>query len=111
MLPALPRVRNTCSELKFSFACSVFVCSLSLLHAAVGMTLVAAVAQAITVLAQAIDRLSQHPHPATLSPAVQDMFKHIAPEVGWGQRVILTNLWLLKPVLMVPSLELVLPLV
>eukprot|EP00045_Choanoeca_perplexa_P010283 m.103480 g.103480 ORF g.103480 m.103480 type:complete len:518 (-) comp15223_c0_seq20:156-1709(-) len=56
--------------------------------------------QAITILSQAIDRLSQSPHPATLSPAAHDLFKHVAPEVGFGQRLILTNLWFLKPVLM-----------
>eukprot|EP00730_Choanoeca_flexa_P014604 TRINITY_DN6445_c0_g1_i3.p1 TRINITY_DN6445_c0_g1~~TRINITY_DN6445_c0_g1_i3.p1 ORF type:complete len:518 (+),score=129.73 TRINITY_DN6445_c0_g1_i3:116-1669(+) len=56
--------------------------------------------QAISVLARAIDRLTANPQPASLSQAVSDLFQHIAPEVDFGQRVILTNMWLLKPVLM-----------
>lgn len=51
------------------------------------------------ILAAALVRLEQHQMPARLSGAPRLMFEHLAPEMPFGLRLVLTNLWLLEPVL------------
>ncbi len=54
---------------------------------------------AIGILAQAITRLEARQMPAGLNEASRQMFETIAPEVGFGLRIVFANLWLLEPVL------------
>ena len=54
---------------------------------------------AIGVLAAAITKLEANPLPAGVNPASRQMFETLAPEVDFGMGVVLSNLWLLEPVL------------
>jgi carboxypeptidase PM20D1 len=51
------------------------------------------------VLAAALVQLESHQLPARLSGAPRLMFDHLAPELPLALRLIMTNLWLLEPVL------------
>lgn len=51
------------------------------------------------ILATALSRLEQNQMPARLSGAPRLMFDHLAPEMSWVLRLVMTNLWLLDPVL------------
>ncbi|EDQ90624.1 uncharacterized protein MONBRDRAFT_950, partial [Monosiga brevicollis MX1] len=55
--------------------------------------------QAIGILAQGLAKLHQHRHPASLSPAVTDMFDHLITEMSFERRLVMANRWLLQPVL------------
>lgn len=52
---------------------------------------------AIGMLAAALTRLDQHPMPGGIRGAAAEMFSAVAPELPLGQRVALSNLWLLRP--------------
>jgi carboxypeptidase PM20D1 len=55
---------------------------------------------AVGILARAVQRVEDHPLPADLRPPVRQMFDYVAPEMALPMRVVMSNLWLLKPLLM-----------
>ena len=59
---------------------------------------------AIGTLAGAIGKLEQHPMPASLGGATAEMLDTIAPEMTGTNRIVLSNRWLLDP-LILKSLE------
>jgi carboxypeptidase PM20D1 len=54
---------------------------------------------AIGRLSKALSRLEQHPMPARLDGAALEMFETLAPEASGVSRVLLSNLWLTRPLL------------
>lgn len=52
---------------------------------------------AIGLLAEAIVKLEAHPMPARIDGATRRSFDFLAPEMPFGQRVFLSNLWLFGP--------------
>lgn len=52
---------------------------------------------AIGKLATAIERLEDHPMPARIDGATQRSFEYLAPEMPFGSRLVLANLWLFDP--------------
>lgn len=52
----------------------------------------------IGLLAAAIERLQNNPMPGSLDGVVRDMLSYVGPEMPFGQRVAMANLWLLGPV-------------
>ena len=54
---------------------------------------------AIGMLSAALARLDQNPLPGGIKGAASEMFAAIAPELPFGQRLGLSNLWLLRPVI------------
>lgn len=52
---------------------------------------------AVDVLVQALVRLRAQPFPPGLAPSVRDFIEYIAPEMAFGQRAVMSNLWLFKP--------------
>jgi len=52
---------------------------------------------AIGVLAAAITRLENNQFPSRLDGAVEQMFSYTAPEMGFGARLAVANLWLTRP--------------
>ncbi len=53
----------------------------------------------LDVLAQALVHLRSKPFPASIAPSVEDFIEYIGPEMPFGQRLVMTNLWLFKPLL------------
>ena len=53
---------------------------------------------AIGMLSAALARLDQNPLPGGIGGAAAEMFATIAPELPFGQRLPLSNLWLFRPV-------------
>lgn len=53
---------------------------------------------AIGRLTQALARLDAQPLPGGIQGAAAEMFQAIAPELPFGQRLAMSNLWLLRPV-------------
>lgn len=54
---------------------------------------------AVGVLSQAITRLEQHQMPASLRGPTGELFNTLAPEMALPLRLVMTNLWLLRPLL------------
>ncbi|KNZ31698.1 MAG: hypothetical protein AD742_17200 [Methylibium sp. NZG] len=54
-------------------------------------------ASAIGMLSAALTRLDQNPFPGGVQGAAAEMFAAIAPELPFAQRLALSNLWLLRP--------------
>jgi carboxypeptidase PM20D1 len=54
---------------------------------------------AVGRLARAVARVQQHPFPTRLERPVTDMFDRLAPEMGFGQRLVLANRWLFGPLI------------
>lgn len=52
---------------------------------------------AVGILAQAITRLEDQQMPARLTPVAERMFTSMAPYMPFGQRVLMANLWLTRP--------------
>ena len=52
---------------------------------------------AIGRLGRAVGRLEANPWPARLDGATAEMFRHLAPEMTHGPRVVFANLWLFRP--------------
>lgn len=52
---------------------------------------------AIGILAAALARVDANPVPGGLRGVAAEMFEALAPEFGAGQRIALSNLWLLRP--------------
>ena len=52
---------------------------------------------AIGMLTQALARLDQTPLPGGIQGAAAEMFAAVAPELPFGQRLALSNLWLTRP--------------
>ena len=57
----------------------------------------AAGTSAIGRLSAALARLDQHPMPGGIQGAAAEMFAAVAPELPFGQRLALSNLWLFRP--------------
>jgi carboxypeptidase PM20D1 len=55
-------------------------------------------ASAIGMLSQALARLDQAPLPGGIQGAAAEMFAAVAPELPFGQRLALSNLWLTRPI-------------
>ena len=55
---------------------------------------------AIGILATAIDRLQKNPLPARVTPAFEKALELLAPEMPFGPRVALSNLWLTAPLVL-----------
>jgi carboxypeptidase PM20D1 len=53
---------------------------------------------AIGMLAAAVARLDAQPMPGGVRGAAAEMFASVAPEMPFGQRLAISNLWLLRPV-------------
>ncbi|MBE0550635.1 MAG: M20 family peptidase [Rubrivivax sp.] len=53
---------------------------------------------AIGMLSAALARLDQHPMPGGIKGVAAAMFAVVAPELPFGQRLAMSNLWLLRPV-------------
>jgi len=51
----------------------------------------------IGVLASAITRLEADPFPTSLSGASRQLFEFLGPEMSFGQRLVVNNLWLFEP--------------
>ncbi len=54
---------------------------------------------AIGMLSAGLARLDTHPLPGGIQGAAAEMFAAIAPELPFGQRLALSNLWLFRPLL------------
>ncbi|HEY0510978.1 MAG TPA: M20 family peptidase [Thermoanaerobaculia bacterium] len=54
---------------------------------------------AIGTLAAAIERLENHQMPARLAGAARRTYQYLAPEMPFGSRLVLANLWLFAPLL------------
>ena len=52
---------------------------------------------AIGLLSAAMARLDAHPMPGGLKGAAAELFSTLAPEMPFGQRLVLGNLWLTRP--------------
>jgi len=57
----------------------------------------AAGASAIGMLSAALARLDQNPMPGGIQGAAAEMFAAVAPELPFGQRLAMSNLWLFRP--------------
>lgn len=53
---------------------------------------------AIGMLSAALARLDNNPVPGGIQGAAAELFAAVAPELPFGQRLAMSNLWLLKPV-------------
>ena len=53
---------------------------------------------AIGMLSAALARLDNNPVPGGIKGAAAELFAAVAPELPFGQRLAMSNLWLLKPV-------------
>jgi carboxypeptidase PM20D1 len=51
----------------------------------------------VGILARAITRLEQDPFPLRLTDPVAQQFSYLGPEMGFGARAVVSNLWLFKP--------------
>jgi carboxypeptidase PM20D1 len=54
-------------------------------------------ATAVGVLARALAAIERDPMPSRLDGVAREMLEHLAPEMGFGRRVLMANLWLLQP--------------
>lgn len=54
---------------------------------------------AVGRLARAVARVQQSPFPTRLERPVTDMFDRLAPEMAFGQRLVLANRWLFGPLI------------
>lgn len=58
----------------------------------------AAGSSAIGMLSAALVKLDQHPMPGGIQGAAGEMFAAVAPELPFGQRLAMSNLWLFRPI-------------
>jgi carboxypeptidase PM20D1 len=54
---------------------------------------------AIGLLAAAVEKLEDHPLPARIEGATRRSYQYLAPEMPFGPRMALANLWLFSPLL------------
>jgi carboxypeptidase PM20D1 len=54
----------------------------------------------IGILAAAVDRLEHHPMPSRLTSMARQTFDTIAPELPFGKRLLVSNLWLFEPIIL-----------
>jgi carboxypeptidase PM20D1 len=52
---------------------------------------------AVGVLSRAISRLEEHPMRPRLTPVTGEMMERLAPEMPFGRRLLMANLWLFRP--------------
>jgi carboxypeptidase PM20D1 len=53
----------------------------------------------VGVVAEAVDRVQSHPMPSHITGATKEMLRWLAPHLPFGQRMVMSNLWLFKPAL------------
>lgn len=58
----------------------------------------------IGILAEGIDKLQKKPFPSDISGASKQLFDYLAPEMSFGTRMAMANMWLFKPII-INSLE------
>ena len=58
----------------------------------------------IGMLAEGIDKLQKKPFPSDISGASKQLFDYLAPEMSFGTRMAMANMWLFKPII-INSLE------
>lgn len=58
----------------------------------------------IGMLAEGIDRLQKNPFPSDISGASKQLFDYLGPEMSFGTRMAMANMWLFKPII-IKSLE------
>jgi carboxypeptidase PM20D1 len=54
---------------------------------------------AIGLLSRALERLESTPFPARLTGATRQMAEFLGPEMAWGKKVTMANLWLFEPLI------------
>ena len=54
----------------------------------------------IGIVAAAIDRLEHHQMPTRMPPTTRRMLETIAPDLPFGRRVLMSNLWLFEPLVL-----------
>jgi carboxypeptidase PM20D1 len=52
---------------------------------------------AIGILSMAINRLEEHQMPASIEGVPRQMFEYVGPEMPFGRKLVMANLWLFKP--------------
>lgn len=52
---------------------------------------------AIGILSMAINRLEEHQMPASIEGVPRQMFDYVGPEMPFGRKLVMANLWLFKP--------------
>ncbi len=57
----------------------------------------------VGVIASAVDRVQNNPFPARVQGATAELFRWIAPELPFGKRVVMSNLWLFAPLVKAQS--------
>lgn len=55
---------------------------------------------AVGILSRAVARLEANPLPPSVNEPVRSMFGTLAPEMGFGERLVFRNLWLFEPVVL-----------
>jgi carboxypeptidase PM20D1 len=59
----------------------------------------------VGVIAGAVDRVQRRPFPASIRGATAELFRWIAPELPFGRRVVMSNLWLFAPLVKAQARE------
>jgi carboxypeptidase PM20D1 len=59
----------------------------------------------VGVIASAVDRVQRRPFPASIRGATAELFRWIAPELPFGKRVVMSNLWLFAPLVKAQARE------
>jgi len=59
----------------------------------------------VGVIAGAVDRVQRRPFPASIRGATAELFRWIAPELPFGKRVVMSNLWLFAPLVKAQARE------
>ena len=53
----------------------------------------------VGLVAEAVDRVQARPMPSHVTGATKEMLRWLAPELPFGKRLVMSNLWLFKPAL------------
>src|ERR1051325_4147049 len=53
----------------------------------------------VGIIASAVDRVQNRPFPTHVRGATEELFRWLAPELPFGKRLVMSNLWLFAPLL------------